>query len=544
MQPSQKRRGRPFSVSRAGPVRRPCVQGARRRGAGSRHVGEGPARGHPECARWTEPKQRVARVPLGWHQCAGGVKGPVCLQSWGGWVNACLALLQGPGSDALGAVLALPRLETLQAVDAADGPAPRAPPSAMLPPTAAVAAHSGRENSAGGPLSADIAGCIWKNFTVAAGPRAGPPGLAQQHVFAPLPLRREHDPEMHDGATASGPDLGPRDRSRQVAELAAMGFSREAAKAALAVSGDSMEAAVGWLLDPANWDWLAQCASAGVSSCTWPCHISPCSPTLLSFFIFLSLVSEICHQRRLGSSAPASQLHPSTTGTRCFPSLTDPGLLPTRRSRARGPPQSSPRPLLQRALLQQRRIQRPLLPPPRLHAMHSSLGAARAAAPVEPSALWTSLRRSPPAPPLAVPTRLRAAGRPTPAEQPRRPTSRRCPGRRRPESTAASARLCAPATSIPCRATARPTRMRWHPHGKSSSRRSRPAAGRGRGSSRSRPRPRRRQLQSLRHAAPSLRHGRYGLLSPGLWPGVWLPSSPPGQAVWPLLPLAPVLLLP
>ena len=59
-------------------------------------------------------------------------------------------------------------------------------------------------------------------------------------------------------------------RQRQVAELQDMGFSKPAAEAALALSGNSLEAAVGWLLDPGNSEWLAhvQVGAAGVSGST------------------------------------------------------------------------------------------------------------------------------------------------------------------------------------------------------------------------------------------------------------------------------------
>ncbi len=96
-----------------------------------------------------------------------------------------------------------------------------------------------------------------------AGPGDEPPGLSGPST--PVQWQQQRATML---PAVNRPDVDP--QQRQVAELQDMGFSKPAAEVALALSGNSLEAAVGWLLDPGNSEWLAhvQVGAAGVSGST------------------------------------------------------------------------------------------------------------------------------------------------------------------------------------------------------------------------------------------------------------------------------------
>ena len=95
-------------------------------------------------------------------------------------------------------------------------------------------------------------------------PAAGPPASVQQPP-AQAAQRRSETPPL--AQPANRPDGDP--RLRKIAELEDMGFPRPAAEAALALSGDSLEAAVGWLLDQRDAEWLAPAELNEVRSCNF-----------------------------------------------------------------------------------------------------------------------------------------------------------------------------------------------------------------------------------------------------------------------------------
>jgi hypothetical protein len=95
-------------------------------------------------------------------------------------------------------------------------------------------------------------------------PAAGPPASVQQPAAKAAQRRSETPPPAQP---ANSPDGDP--RLRKIAELEDMGFPRPAAEAALALSDDSLEAAVGWLLDQRDAEWLAPAELNEVRSCNF-----------------------------------------------------------------------------------------------------------------------------------------------------------------------------------------------------------------------------------------------------------------------------------